>query len=206
MYLRYTAWLVLTVLTTAFAGCNKFTAPNQVSPESGPIAQSGAVISESGPVAQSGAVVPSGAIARSGPIAQSAAPSAPIAQSGVQSGAVVQSGAIAQSGPTAQSEAPSAPDPSYPNLIADRLKSTFKDYASYELFEISAPRWVSSYKGWNWLVCVRFVDRGRRRSYALLFNGSNVLDGHYAYQADNCGSQSYGVFEQMGGLGLPPLH
>jgi hypothetical protein len=201
MYLRYTAWLVLTsLLTTAFAGCNKFTAPNQVSPESGPIAQSGAVISESGPVAQSGAVVPSGAIARSGPIAQSAAPSAPIAQSGVQSGA------IAQSGPTAQSEAPSAPDPSYPNLIADRLKSTFKDYASYELFEISAPRWVSSYKGWNWLVCVRFVDRGRRRSYALLFNGSNVLDGHYAYQTDNCASQSYGVFEQMRGLGLPPLH
>jgi hypothetical protein len=144
------------------------------------------VISETAPVAQSG------------PVAQSAALA--------QSGAVVQSGAIAQSGPIAQSETPSAPDPSYPDLIADRLKTTFKDYASYELFEISTPRWVHSFQGWNWLVCVRFLDRGRRRSYALLFNSSKVLDSHYAYQTDNCGIESYVVFEQMRGLGLPPLH
>jgi hypothetical protein len=133
-----------------------------------------------------------------------------ISESGpiAQSGAVVQSGAVAQSGPIGQSEpiAPSAPDPSYRNVIADRLKTTFKDYASYELFEISAPRWVHSLQGWNWLVCVRFLDRGRRRGYALLFNGSTVVDGHYAYQTDNCSIQSYVVFEQMGGLGLPPLH
>jgi hypothetical protein len=144
------------------------------------------VISETAPVAQSGSVAQSAALA--------------------QSGAVVQSGAIAQSGPIAQSETPSAPDPSYPDLIADRLKTTFKDYASYELFEISTPRWVHSFQGWNWLVCVRFLDRGRRRSYALLFNSSKVLDSHYAYQTDNCGIESYVVFEQMRGLGLPPLH
>jgi len=81
-----------------------------------------------------------------------------------------------------------------------------RNYATYELFEISEPRWVSSIRGWNWLVCVRFVDRGHRRNYALLLNGSTVVDGHYAYQTDNCGSQAYVVFEQMGGLGLPPLH
>src|SRR6516162_7251573 len=137
------------------------------------------VISEPDLIAQSGAVVHSGAIAQPGPIAQS--------------------GAIAQS-------APSSLDPSYPEVIADRLKTTFKDYASYELFEISTPRWVHSFKGWNWLVCVRFLDRGRRRSYALIFNDSKVVEGHYAYQTDNCGTESYVVFEQMRGLGLPPLH
>ena len=163
MHLRYTAWVVLTLMTATLAGCNKFTATNQA-------------ISESGAIAQSGAVVQSGAIAQSGPIAQSE----PIA--------------------------PSEPDPSYRAVIADHLKTTFKDYASYELFEISTPRWVDLFQGWNWLVCVRFVDRGRRRSYALLFNGSNVVDGHYAYQTHNCGTQSYVVFEQMGGLGLAPLH
>ena len=141
MHLRYTAWLVLMLMTATLAGCNKITAPNQV-------------ISETGPVAQSGSVAQSAAIA--------------------QSSVVIQSGAITQSGPIAQSEAPLAPDPSYPDLIADRLKSTFKDYASYKLFEISAPRWIHSFQGWNWLVCVRFLDRGRRRSYALIFNDGNV--------------------------------
>jgi hypothetical protein len=129
------------------------------------------------------------------PIAQSAPPCA-----------AEGSGAITQSGAIAQSEPPLAPDPSYRNVIADCLKTTFKTYATYELFEISDPRWVSSIKGWNWLVCVRFVDRGHRRNYALLFNGSTVVDGHYAYQTDACSSQAYVAFEQMGGVGLPPLH
>src|SRR6516225_5879833 len=98
------------------------------------------------------------------------------------------------------------PIPHIAMFIAYCFKTTFKNYATYELFEISEPRWVSSIKGWNWLVCVRFVDRGHRRNYALLLNDSTVVDGHYAYQTDNCGSQAYVVFEQMGGLGLPPLH
>ena len=210
MDLRHTARLVLILMTAMLTGCNKFTATNQVISEPDPIAQSDAVVhsgaiaqpgpiaqseAPSAPVAQSGAVVQSGAIAQSGSIAQSEAPLGPI----TQSGAVVQSGAIAQS-------APSSLDPSYPEVIADRLKTTFKDYASYELFEISTPRWVHSFKGWNWLVCVRFLDRGRRRSYALIFNDSKVVEGHYAYQTDNCGTESYVVFEQMRGLGLPPLH
>lgn len=207
MHLRCAAWLVLTLLTATLAGCNKFTATNPV-------------ISESDPNAQSNAAVQSAAIAQSGPIAQSEAPSAPIAQSRavtqpgpmaqsgavVPSDAIVPSGAIAPSGAMAPSEPPSAPDPSYQNVIADHLKTTFKNYPTYEQFEISAPRWVSSVKGWNWLVCVRFLDRGHRRSYALLFNGSSVVDGHYAYQTDNCGTQTYIVFGQMGGFGLPPLH
>lgn len=216
----YTALLVLTLMADTLAGCNNFTATNQT-------------IAESESVAQSGPVVQSGAIAQLGPIAQSEAPSPPIAQSRpiAPSGAVVQSRpiiksealsayieivkpcAIAQSGSSAvvqpgaaQSEPPSGPDPSYRNVIANCFKTTFKNYATYELFEISEPRWVRSIKGRNWLVCVRFVDRGRRLSYVLLFNGSTVVDGHYAYQTDACGIQSYVVFEQMGGLGLPPVH
>jgi hypothetical protein len=216
MHLRYTAWLVLSLMTATFAGCNNVTAPNQGISDTVPIAQSDSV-AQSAALAQSGAVVQTGAIAQARPVAPEP-PSAPVAQSGaaVQSGAIAQaapvapseppSAPIAQSGPIAPSEPPSAPDPSYPGLIADHLKTTFKDYLTYDLFEISTPRWVHSFQGWNWLVCVRFLDRGRKRSYALLFNSDKVLDSHFAYQTDNCGIESYVVFEKMRGLGLPPLH
>ena len=76
MHLRYTAWLVLMLMTATLAGCNKITAPNQVISETGPVAQSGSV-AQSAAIAQSGVVIQSGAITQSGPIAQSEAPSAP---------------------------------------------------------------------------------------------------------------------------------
>src|SRR6516165_1104839 len=206
MLLRDTTWLVLTLTTATLAGCNNFTATNQTIPESDSVAQSGPVV-QSGAIAQSGPIAQSGAVMQSRPITKSEALSAYIALS-VQPCAIAQSGssAVVQSGAIAQSEPPSGPNPFYRDIIAYCFKTTFKNYATYELFEISEPRWVSSIKGWNWLVCVRFVDRGHRRNYALLLNGSTVVDGHYAYQTDNCGSQAYVVFEQMGGLGLPPLH
>lgn len=213
MHLRYTASLVLSLMSATLAACNKVPAPNQGISETAPVAQSGSV-APSAALAQSGAVVQPGAIAQSGPVEPSKPPSASGAV--VQSGAVAQSAPvapsqppsppIAQSGPIAPSEPPSAPDPSYPGLIADHLKTTFKDYLTYDLFEISTPRWVHSFQGWNWLVCVRFLDRGRKHSYALVFNSGKVLDSHFAYQTDNCGVESYVVFEQMRGLGLPPLH
>jgi hypothetical protein len=99
----------------------------------------------------------------------------------------------------------SPPDPSYRGVIADYFKTKFKNY-SYEAFEISEPRWVHSFQGWNWLTCVRFVDRSRRRTYVLFLNGTSVVDAHYAVQTDGCGAQTYSVFEQMGGAGLDPLH
>ena len=233
MHSRHTAWLVLTLMTATLAGCNNFISTNQTIPESDSVAQSGPVIqsgaiAQSAPIAQSEA--PSPPIAQSRPLAQSGAVARPItklealsAYKGVvqpcaiaQSGPIIQlnapslpmtqSDAVVQSGANAQSEPPPGPDPSYRNVIASCLKTTFKDYATYELFEISEPRWVSSIKGRNWLVCVRFVDRGHRRNYALLFNDNTVVDGHYAYQTDNCGSQSYVGFEQMGSVGLPALH
>jgi hypothetical protein len=106
-------------------------------------------------------------------------------------------------------EAPaSGPDPSYRDVIASRLKAAFKERASsYDSFEISEPRWVHWYRGWNWLTCVRFQDHGHRRTYALFFNATAVVDDRYAVQTDDCDRQDYAPFEKMGGrMGLDPLH
>jgi hypothetical protein len=81
----------------------------------------------------------------------------------------------------------SVPDPAYRGLIANYLKTTFKSYSSYEVFEILEPCWVHSFQGW--LTCVRFVDRDRRRTYVLVLNGTNIVDAHYAVQTDDCGAQ-----------------
>jgi hypothetical protein len=100
----------------------------------------------------------------------------------------------------------SGPDPSYREIVAKHLKSTFKDYSPYDAFEISDPRWVHSFKGWNWLICVRFEDHGHKRIYTLFLDGDNIVDARYAVQTDQCGTQAYGPFEQMLEGGLPPLH
>lgn len=102
--------------------------------------------------------------------------------------------------------AASAPDPSYREVIANRLRSTFKDYASYDLFEISDPRWVHSVQGWSWLTCVRFQDHGHRRTYALFLKANAITDARYAVQTDDCDTPAYSPFERMGGAGLQPLH
>jgi len=88
----------------------------------------------------------------------------------------------------------SSPDPSYNQLIVNHLQS-FKDYASYDAFEISDFRWVHSIKGWGWLVCVRFQDRGRVRSYALYIKEKAVVIGRYAVETDGCDGRDYSPFE-----------
>jgi hypothetical protein len=115
--------------------------------------------------------------------------------------------AYSQIAPTAQELPESGPDPSYRDIIATYLKSSFKDYKSYEAFQIAAPRRVRSFHGLDWISCVRFWDAGHRRTYAVFINGKSVVDGRYANQTDQCGSQEYDSFGQMGGsLGLDPLH
>ena len=113
---------------------------------------------------------------------------------------------IVESGPAPSHADIAGPDPSYRDIIATQLKSTFKDYRSYEAFELSTPRRVHSLLGWSWLTCVRFQDHDRRRTYAVFLDGSKVLDARFAVKTDDCGTQAYSVFEQMGGQGLPPLH
>ena len=87
------------------------------------------------------------------------------------------------------------PDPTYTELIARYINKTFKDRSFYERFEISGTRWVHSIKGWGWLVCVRFQDRGRVRSYALYIKEKAIVIGRYAVETDGCDGRDYSPFE-----------
>lgn len=110
-------------------------------------------------------------------------------------------------------EAPAAgPKPAYSKTIADRLR-TFKDYATYDSFEISEFRWVHSVNGWNWLTCVRFQDHGRRRTYALFLKDDAIVNSRFAVESDGCDTQGYSPFDLAGGqsrpanaAGLAPLY
>ena len=102
--------------------------------------------------------------------------------------------------------------PSYTSLISQSFASV-KDVASYEDFEISGLRWVHSFKGWSWLACVHFTDRGHVRTYAFFIQNNVVVDGRYAVQTDACGSQTYTPFDVVTGtfgrptaFRLPPIY
>ncbi len=98
---------------------------------------------------------------------------------------------------------PSGPDPAYDGVVANRVKSSFKDYASYEAFEKSDYRWVHSVGGWGWLTCVRFQDRGHRRTYALFLRENTIIENRYAVQTDGCDTASYVPFDLMTGAARP---
>ena len=78
------------------------------------------------------------------------------------------------------------------------LKATFKNLASYDAFAISTFRRVHSFKGWAWMTCVRFEDKGHPRTYAFFIKDGTVIDSRYAVQTDACNTQTYGVFDAMG--------
>jgi len=99
---------------------------------------------------------------------------------------------------------PSGPDPAYDGIVANRVKSSFKDYASYEAFEKSDYRWVHSVGGWSWLTCVRFQDRGHRRTYAVFLREKGIIENRYAVQADGCETASYVPFDLTTGAAKPP--
>jgi hypothetical protein len=82
-------------------------------------------------------------------------------------------------------------DPAYDKFVAAHLKKTFKDLSSFDSFEISQARWLQSSKGWAWLACVRFTDRGHQRNYAVYFKDSQLIDSRYAVQSDGCSGLSY---------------
>lgn len=89
-------------------------------------------------------------------------------------------------------------DPGYARFIADSLKTSFPALATGEGVEISAPQWVQSSAGWSWIACVRFPDRGHRRTYAVFFRGNQIVDSRYAVLTDHCNSQSYSPLDPMG--------
>jgi hypothetical protein len=88
--------------------------------------------------------------------------------------------------------------PWYSDLVANHLKKTFTNRASYDAFAISAFRWVHSFKGWAWMTCVRFQDNGHPRTYAVFIKDGKVIDSRYAVQTDACNTQTYAVFDAMG--------
>lgn len=103
-----------------------------------------------------------------------------------------------------ETAAPPAEQPPYAALVAKYLSSAMRDRPSFEGFEISGLRWVHSLKGWSWLACLHFLDRGHQRTYALFIQNDAVVDGRYAVQSDTCGSQSYTPFDVVNGvLGRP---
>lgn len=95
------------------------------------------------------------------------------------------------------------PNPASNKLVADRIKDTFSNYASYDGYEISDYRSVHSVKGWTWLTCVRFQDHGQTRTYALFIKGSAIVDSRYAVQTDGCATQSYSPFSLTSGQTSP---
>lgn len=103
-----------------------------------------------------------------------------------------------------QEEFPAAgAEETYRVLVANHLKAVLKDRASYDAFEVSDVRWVHSLKGWGWLACVHFQDRGQRRTYALFINGDAVVDSRYAVQTDACDAATYTPFDLATG-GIRP--
>jgi hypothetical protein len=52
-------------------------------------------------------------------------------------------------------------------------------------------------KGWNWLVCVRFQDRGHQRTYVFFVEKEEIIDSRYSIQTDQCSDQIYSPFNQM---------
>jgi hypothetical protein len=97
-----------------------------------------------------------------------------------------------------QEDAPATgAEPAYAKLVADHIGATFKNRAGHAAYEISGPRWVHALRGWNWLVCVRFQDRGGPRTYAVFIKEGAVVDSRYAVQTDACDLQGYAPFDMM---------
>jgi hypothetical protein len=91
--------------------------------------------------------------------------------------------------------APAAgPDPAYLTLVANRLKTSFKQPPAAGL-ELSQPRWLLANSGWSWMVCVRFQDQGYRRTYVMYFDAKQILDSRYAVLNDGCEMQTYTPFD-----------
>lgn len=96
--------------------------------------------------------------------------------------------------------------PAYGTLISQSLRP-YSSFASYTDFEISGPRWVHADSGWNWLVCLRYDDHGRRRYYSFLIANNKVVAARYDILTDRCGAQQYVPFDTttgaIGTVGVP---
>jgi len=121
----------------------------------------------------------------------------------VLAGALVMLGGCSDLARPSEAMTPSA-QPPYVALAANYLRSVLKDRTPYDDFQISGLRWVAAIKGWSWLACVHFRDRGQLRTYAIFIQGNAVIDARYAVETDACAAQSYAPFDLVSGvLGRP---
>jgi hypothetical protein len=105
--------------------------------------------------------------------------------------------------PLSQNAAPAAAPDNYGVLVANTLRG-FKDYPGYSNFEISPPRWVHATTGWNWLVCVRYFERGQRRAYVFFMDDGAIVNSRYGVVTDQCGAQPYWPFDPATGAVTAP--
>jgi hypothetical protein len=104
--------------------------------------------------------------------------------------------------PLTGNAAPPASPPNYGVLIGNTLRG-FNGYAGYSNFEISQPRWIHAETGWNWLACVRYYDRGQRRTYVFFIDNGAVVAARYSVRIDQCGAQQYLPFDAATGTITP---
>jgi hypothetical protein len=105
--------------------------------------------------------------------------------------------------PMESAAAPSLPS-NYGVLASNTVKG-FQQFKTYSDLGIAAPRWVHVETGWNWLVCLRYEDRGHRRYYAIFIQGDSVVNSRYEILTDRCGAQQYVPFDLMtGAIKSPP--
>ncbi len=105
--------------------------------------------------------------------------------------------------PLSENAAPAAAPANYGVLAANALRG-FNGYPGYSNFEISPPRWVHATTGWNWLTCVRYVERGQRRTYVFFMDGGAVVNSRYGVVTDRCGAQQYWPFDPATGAVTAP--
>ncbi len=103
----------------------------------------------------------------------------------------------------AEDPAQTPPPAYYGSLVAGTLRK-FKNFSDYSNFAISDLRWVHSDAGWSWLVCVRYVDRGRPRFYSFFIAGNALVNSRYDVGIDQCPAQHYLPFDPASGtVGSP---
>jgi hypothetical protein len=105
--------------------------------------------------------------------------------------------------PLAENAAPAAPPANYGVPVGTTLKA-FTGYPGYSNFEISEPRWVHATTGWNWLTCVRYFERGLRRTYVFFMDNGAVVSSRYGVITDRCGAQQYWPFDPATGAVTAP--
>jgi hypothetical protein len=86
------------------------------------------------------------------------------------------------------------PVPAYRKQIASGLAGVIGDPKRANGMQVSEPRQVDSLRGPAWLVCLRLVEAGRPRDYAVFFQNGLIAESRLAVRLDRCDAQAYKPF------------